>query len=279
MEPPSGKAELRHQHSSCLVTSAHSEGHAYKLRCWPHLGMAAVIQECVCPLTSESKGGGGRKRGKEGKRSVSKLSFCNSDISCKIPLKYPSNLSFLKGFLLLATSVSCVLQWWFAFSWAKPYFAHLLRYSTTKKFLQMSQDPNGFMTLEFYYINYKARNYILSFQELITEQRKGLCSKRRRKIPEPTWRMMSKAPHNYSLTLILYTFLSLLEFLMILFYFVFPWQADGELSRYGWVLEIANAISWNLWRQNNKIVKNSLPLAAFLWKWKQYTIKHINCQG
>ena len=67
----------------------------------------------VCPVASEREGvrERGREGGWEGERSVSKLSSCNHDTSCKIPLESPFPLSFLKGFLLLATkrylSMSC----------------------------------------------------------------------------------------------------------------------------------------------------------------------------
>lgn len=33
----------------------------------------------------------------------------------------------------------------------------------------MPQALNGFVTMKFYYTNYKARNHILSFQELVTK--------------------------------------------------------------------------------------------------------------
>lgn len=49
-------------------------------------------------------------------------------------------------------------------------FGRLLRISTKTQSLQMPQAPNGLVTMKFYHTNYKARNHIPSFQELVTKQ-------------------------------------------------------------------------------------------------------------
>jgi hypothetical protein len=143
--------------------------------------------------------------------------------------------------------------------------------STKTQCFQMSKAPSGFVTVEFYYIYYKARNHILSFQESVTKQSLSqtffAIKESEKKYYEPTERMnWCQRPS---------------QLVFILLPFSIFWNAWWFHYNLFFCLTSCwdAVISWNLWRQNSKAVKTSLPFSSFLWKWKQYTIKYINCRG